>query len=268
MAIITISRGPYSKGTEIAEKVAERLGYRCISNEVMLAASQKFQIPSDRLYQAIHDAPLIFERFTSEMQKYIAYVAAEVLGELRNDNVVFHGLAGHFFAGEVSHLLKVRIIADMEDRISILAEKQSLSREQALRHIKKEDRERKSWSRRFYGIDTFDPSLYHLLIHSTKLTVDHSVDLICNTVTQPQFTTTPESQQTLENLTLAAGIRAALLSEYPGCDVVAEGGAVEIYIRFTVHTDTMITEKIREKVLKMPGVSSVSVVLVPSVLFT
>ena len=27
MAIITISRGSYSKGKEVAEKVAERLGY-------------------------------------------------------------------------------------------------------------------------------------------------------------------------------------------------------------------------------------------------
>jgi hypothetical protein len=30
----------------------------------------------------------------------------------------------------------------------------------------------------------------------------------------------------------------------------------------------MISEKIREKVLKIPGVSSVTVILIPSVLFT
>jgi cytidylate kinase len=268
MAIITISRGPFSKGKEVAEKVAKQLGYQCISDEVILAASQKYQIPPEKLHRAIHDAPSIYERFTSEKQKHIAYVATEALARFRNDNVVYHGLAGHFFAGEVTHLLKVRIVADIEERISSLMEKENLSREQALSFLKKEDRERKAWSRQFYGVDTTDPALYHLVIHSNKLTVDHAVDLICKTARQPQFTTTSESQQTIDNLALAAGIRAALLKDYPGCEVVAEGKSVEIYVRFTLHSDTMITEKIKEKVLKMPGVSSVSIILVPSVLFT
>jgi hypothetical protein len=39
MAIITISRGSYSKGKEVAEKVAEHLGYECLSREVILDAS-------------------------------------------------------------------------------------------------------------------------------------------------------------------------------------------------------------------------------------
>ncbi len=268
MAIITISRGLFSRGKEIAEKVSNILGYRCISNEVIVTASQKYRVAPDKLYRAIHDAPLIFERFTSEMQKYIVYVTAELLAECRKDNVVYHGIAGHFIAGEFSHLLKVRIVADVEERISALVEKEALSREQAARYLKKEDRERKAWSLRFYGVDTFDPSLYHLVIHSNKLMIDHAVDLICKTASQPQFTPTVESQQTVENLALASEIKASLIQEYPGCDVVADGASVEIYIRFTLHSDTMIAEKIKAKVLKMPGVSSASVVLVPSVLFT
>ena len=36
MAIITISRGSYSKGKEIAEKLAEELVYECLSRDVLL----------------------------------------------------------------------------------------------------------------------------------------------------------------------------------------------------------------------------------------
>ena len=36
MSIITISRGSYSKGKEIAEKVAEELGFECIAREIIL----------------------------------------------------------------------------------------------------------------------------------------------------------------------------------------------------------------------------------------
>jgi hypothetical protein len=35
LPIITISRGSYSKGREIAEKVAERLGYECLSRDLL-----------------------------------------------------------------------------------------------------------------------------------------------------------------------------------------------------------------------------------------
>ncbi len=269
MAIITISRAAFSQGKEVAEKAAERLGCLCISHEMIIeAASRRFRIPPGRLDRAIHDAPSVVERFTSDRQKYIAYMAAEILGYFKRDNVVYHGLAGHFFARDIPHALKVRIVATLEDRVPPLMTGEHLSREQAMHFLRKEDRVRRAWSRRIYGVDNTDLTLYDLVIHINKLAVDDAVDLISEAAGRRQFTATPQSQQAVENLALAAGIRAALLNDYPGCEVVAEGKSVEIYVRFTLHTDTMITEKITEKVLKIPGVSSVSVVLVPSVLFT
>jgi len=44
MAVITISRGSYSKGQEVADKVAARLGYRFLSREVLLGASERWNI--------------------------------------------------------------------------------------------------------------------------------------------------------------------------------------------------------------------------------
>ena len=38
MAIITISRGWYHRGREVAEKLAAKLGYECISREILLEA--------------------------------------------------------------------------------------------------------------------------------------------------------------------------------------------------------------------------------------
>ena len=44
MQIITISRGSFSHGKEIAEKVAETLGYECVSREILLEAPQYFNV--------------------------------------------------------------------------------------------------------------------------------------------------------------------------------------------------------------------------------
>ena len=52
MSVITISRGSYSRGKEVAEKVAKQLGYECISRDILLEASEEFNIPEIRLIRA------------------------------------------------------------------------------------------------------------------------------------------------------------------------------------------------------------------------
>jgi cytidylate kinase len=268
MAIITISRGSFSKGKEVAEKVAARLGYQSVSREVILEASKDFRISQERLAKAIHDAPSFLERFTYDKQKYIAYVAAEILTHFNQDNVVYHGLAGHFFAENIPHLLKVRIIANMEDRIVSLMERNKLRREQAIKYLQKDDEDRKAWSYKLYGVDTAMSSLYDLMIHIDKLNIDNAVDIICQAVAQPQFKTTPESRKAIENLALAAKTRAALIDDYPSSEVVAEGNAVEVTVRSALHADRGIAEQIKEKALQVEGVSSASVKVIPTSLYT
>jgi hypothetical protein len=298
MAIITLSSGSFCRGEEIAAKVADRLGYTEISHEVISEASQKYQVPADKLEQAVNSAPSLFKRFFSGKHKYVAYVAAATLADFKKDNIVYEGFAGHFFANwtspmtakilayfkndnvaysgfaeqsrsrTVSHLLNVRITADMEDRLPLMMKEKGLERRPAMRQLKKEDHRRNSWSRYYYGLDYTDDKLYGLVLSMSKMGVDEAVAAICETVTRPGFETTPESQQAMEALALAAEVKAAIDDDYPDCEVVADRKAVEIYARFTVHTDTMIAEKIKAKVLKMNGVSSVSVILIPSVIFT
>ena len=102
MSIITISRGSYSKGKEVAEEVAQTLGYECVSREILLEASEHFNIPEIKLVRALHDAPSILERFTYGKERYIAYITAAFLEHVHQDNVVYHGLAGQFFLKGVS----------------------------------------------------------------------------------------------------------------------------------------------------------------------
>ncbi len=66
MAIVTISRGSYSKGREIAEGVAKRLRYECVSRDVLLEASEQFNVPEIKLVRALHDTPNTLERFIHE----------------------------------------------------------------------------------------------------------------------------------------------------------------------------------------------------------
>ena len=229
MSLVTISRGSYSKGKEVAEKLAQRLGYECISRDVILEASKEFNVPEVKLIRAIHDAPSILDRIGFGKEKYITFIQDEILKHLRKDNVVYCGLAGHFFVNSISHVLKVRIIADLDERVKNEAEREGISRKEALRILQSDDEERRKWSIHLYGIDTHNPELYDLLIHIKKITTDDAVQIICETLALDRFKTTPESQQHVEDLALAAEVKAALVNLEPDVDVIAEKGKLQIH---------------------------------------
>ena len=257
MSIITISRGSFSRGETVATKVAAKLGYECIGRDVLLEASKEFNIPGVKLVRAIHDAPSILDRFTYGKEKYIAYIQAAILKHLQSDNVVYHGLAGHFFIRNISHALKIRIIADMEDRIRNEMEREGISRKEALRILKNDDEERRKWSKHLYGIDTWDPSLYDLVIHIGRITVDDAVGIIANTVQLPQFQTTPTSQRTLKDLALAAEVKAALVGQQPDVEVSAREGIVNVNIKAAESQESALMRE-TEKIAKgIPGVKEV-----------
>ena len=122
---------------------SSKLGYECIARDAILGASKEFNIPEIKLIRAIHDAPSILDRFNYSKEKYLAYLHVAMLEHFLRDNVVYHGLAGHFFIKIFSHVLKIRIIADMEDRVKNEMEREGISKREALRILTNDDKERR-----------------------------------------------------------------------------------------------------------------------------
>ncbi|MBC8462042.1 MAG: cytidylate kinase family protein, partial [Deltaproteobacteria bacterium] len=73
MSIITISRGSYSKGKEVAEKLSQRLNYKCIGREILLDASNEFHVPELKLTQAIRNSPSVLDKITYRKERYLTY---------------------------------------------------------------------------------------------------------------------------------------------------------------------------------------------------
>ncbi len=263
MSIITISRGSYSRGKEVAEALAEKLGCVCLSREILLEASEQFNIPEIRLVRALHDTPSIFERFAHGKERYIAYIRSAILRMAQNGKTVYHGLAGHFFLQNIPHVLKVRIIADLEDRVQEEMKRMEISAEEARYTLTKDDDERRRWSIYLYGCDTHDPGLYDLLIHTRNITVDESVEMILHTVKLPTFRVTKASQRVLDDLSLAAQIEALLIKEFPYAEAFAEMGKIHVTVRAPLSLRKKLTPKIKDTVKSVAGVGEVDVSIIP-----
>jgi len=230
MAIITISRGSYSKGREVAEKVATRLGYQLTSRDVLLGASKRFHIPEFKLVNAIHDAPSLLDRFTHGKECYVAYIRSALADRAREDNLVYHGLAGHLLLKGVPHVLKVRIIADLDARVEAEMKREEIGATEARRQLLADDAERRKWTQHLYGADPWDSSLYDLVIHIHKLGVDDAVEFIVQAAGRPCFSSTPEARRKMDDLALACRIKAALVEEECfDVGITSEYGNVIVY---------------------------------------
>ncbi len=219
MAIITISRGSYSRGKEVAEALAQRLGYSCVSRDILLETCEEFSIPEIKLVKALHDAPSVLERFSHGKERYMSYFRAAFLNHMAKDNVVYHGLAGHFFLQDISHVLKARIIANMEDRVREEMKREDCSAEEARYLLKKDDAERQKWSLSLYGKDTLNCSLYDMVLHIDTLSVVDVVDVLAGLVEKGRFKATPASVALLETKALLANIHAKIVNISPQATV-------------------------------------------------
>lgn len=208
MSIITISRGSYSRGRDVAEKLARRLGYECVSREIILEASEQFNIPEIQLVHAIEDAPSILDRLSRGSERYVAYVRAALLKRVQRDGVVYHGFAGHLLLRDVPSVLKVRIIARIDDRIQEVVRRDGVSEDEARERIARADEERRKWSHHLYDVEPGDARLYDMVLRIRPMTVDDAVGTIALAAGLPAFRITPEVKKTLEELAARAGADA------------------------------------------------------------
>ena len=229
MAIITISRGCFSHGKEIAERVAKTLGYECLSLEFLMEASQFFQVPEKKLMESIHDAPGILERITHVREKFLSYIQAALLEHVKKDNVVYHGYAGHLLIPEVPHVLKVRVIAEMEDRITFLQDRRQMSREEAVDFIDSEDKHRAEWNHYFFKIDMSDPQLYDMVLNIGRLRIEDACEIICTAARRESYRTTPTSEKTIRDLALSSHVRAAI-QDICDAEVTSNDGILHIKV--------------------------------------
>lgn len=230
MAIITISRGCFSHGKEIAEGVSARLNYECISQEILLEASRSFHVSESKLFASLHDAPSLIERITHARQRLIDWFQATLLEHAAKDNLVYHGFAGQILLNGISHVLKVRVIAGMEDRIRLLMGHKGISEQEAKRRIEQEDHERAEWYRTIYRIDMHDPRLYDIVLHIGRLTSEDACDIICEAASRNSFKATPESRSALMDLALSSHVKI-VVEDICKADVRAKNGIVHIRVR-------------------------------------
>ncbi len=258
MSIIIISRGSYYQGKKIAEKVAQKLDFACFSRDMLIETLGEFHIPEIKLIRNIQDAISVLDRFPYGKERFMEAMRSAALKQFQKDNVVYHGLAGLFFVQDISHVLKVRIIQDLEMRVEEEIKRENISAREAQYVLKKDDDERRKWSLYLYRIDIQNPSLYDVVLNIGDITVDHAIDTIISASNLSCFKTTPESQKRIDDLTLAAQARVALF-EFPSANISAKDGKIFVGLKAPVAQQKTIVPNIENALKDIAEVKDINI---------
>lgn len=213
MQIICISCHSYGYGKELAEKLASELGYDHIAREKLADLATARGIPVGKLETAILKHQLITEELSIEIERFKAFITAELCKRAKRSGVVYHGRMGHMVLQGLSSVIKIRATSNEEDRINRVMQRMNLNNKQAKNYIVQVDEDRCRYTKFFYNVDCNEPTLFDLVANSTNLSIDNSVTALINLTKLPEFQPTTESNQKIEDLLLQAQCRLAIAED-------------------------------------------------------
>ena len=108
----------------------------------------------------------------------VQQTAETILRLARRGNAILIGRGAHVVTSQVPHVFHVRLVGSIEKRIEHIREIRGMDRKQALAVIRREDRGRQRYLKRYFGKDLEDPLSYHLTVNTDTLPYEEAARLI------------------------------------------------------------------------------------------
>jgi cytidylate kinase len=203
MGIITVSRTHGSGGTNFAEALAKRLGYKFvnrtfINNDCQLSQDHVcvFGLDDD-------DSPSFLERvqeLKSNRNFFKISLMANIYGYALENNAVFVGMGAGIILSGITNLLNIRVVRLLSERVKAITQVKNISYEDAFDLVDKMDEGKKDFISHYFDMDVNDPTLYHLILNSSYIGLDDGLDMVSEYV-KKRFTPihTAETEQFLKN---------------------------------------------------------------------
>jgi hypothetical protein len=158
----------------------------------------------------------------------------------------------------VSHVLRVRVLADEEYRIEAVMRTLGLDRKKARRYIEEVDEDRRRWVHFMYGISWEDAANYDIVLNLAQISMENAASMLVNIAQMPDFQMTPASLKHMEDLRLAADARLRIARDErthrASVKVRADNGIVNVTY---LPQDSKIADAIPEICRDLPGMKDI-----------
>jgi CheY-like chemotaxis protein/cytidylate kinase len=259
MSIISLFCGSYCNGQEVVRKLVDHTGYRLVEDtEVAASAATISGLSESKIARAFSDKTSVFNSFTHEKQRSIAYLKLALAELLPADNLIISGFVSYLIPKKISHALRVCLIADLKFRSAVAAQQAGSTGKDALKLIRKQDENAALWVNAVAGgNDPWAPALHDIVIPMDKMTAEEAKDLVLRHFGREIVRPTDTSRQAASDFLLAAKVEVALAKEGHNILVEADSGAVELTINKHVLMLNRLEEELKAIADKVPGVRSI-----------
>jgi len=263
VSIITISADSYSNGRQIAKSAAKRLDYEYIDNENILPlVFREFGVSESKLESTLKETPSGVGMFSKANPEYIIFIETLITEYLLKNNIVYYGAVAIPLIQQVSHVLKVQIIANLEDRIKNKAKLDDKSEEKARKTVIKQDNQQKKWAEAVYNINITNPNLYDLVINIGHIKDDDfegALETIISTIEHKKFQPMTYSLRCMKNVAMSCRVRATLADIDSKMQVKSDEGTIYIYTKAVKKKAQDKVLEMKQKIMRIEGVKHVEV---------
>jgi CheY-like chemotaxis protein/cytidylate kinase len=252
MSVITLFSGSFCLSDQFVEMLQGRIRYKVITDtDIVAKAAGMSAISQKKIENILINKPSIFNNITHEKERALSWLKlamAETL--LEADNTLIYGLTGHLVPDEITHVLRVCLIADMNYRVLQAGKEQQVEERDANNLIRKQDKEKAAWTDTLFGQpDPWSASLYDLVIPVDKTSLEEAVGLVEENLRSEVIQPTKASKKAERDFLLAAQVEVALAREGHFVSVSARDGAVTL----TIHQNVLLLSRLEEELKSIAG---------------
>lgn len=201
MHVVTVSATYGAGGSVVGPAVAERLGVQFVDRAIPTTVAAEIGVPLDEVLahddRAAHGLgrllasaarlpnvtlggvdPGLPEQALIPEEEFVAHTEAVIRKIARSQGGVILGRAGAIVLADHPGALHIRLDGPRERRIAQAVRLLGIAEDRARKLQDENDRARAAYVKHFYRTDPTDPTLYHLVLNTTVLPLERSVDLI------------------------------------------------------------------------------------------
>jgi two-component system, OmpR family, response regulator CpxR len=262
MSVIGVFSSTYCHAKQVVEEVHKSTGFKVLSDTDAVATAHDISgLAAEKIQRVFAAKTSVFNKFTHEKECSVAYLRLALANLAAEDSLIFTGFASQLFPKNISHMLRVALIADTDFRLAVAVKSGNISEKEALKQLRSDDENCAAWIDFLHRKpkDCWDPELYDLFIPMSQTSVAQASALIEENVLKTVVQTTSASRQAVKNFRLAAEVEVALAKEGHNVDVAADGETITLSIHKQVLLLSRLEDELRTVASKVTGVGEVNI---------
>ena len=252
MSVISIFSGLYCKEQSVVAALAEKTGLPILRDDDLTALAAKLSgLGLDKIEKAFSAKTSVFNKFTHEKQRAASWLRLALATRLvEQEKCLVSGYCALLPPREISHILRVCLIADATFRRAAAAAEDGLSDRDAKRALERGDEDRAGWAQLVAATkDPWGPALYDMVVPMDKTTVEEAAILIVKHLADPAVAVTDASRRVVKDFLLAAKVETAVTGKGHDVGVTAHDGVVTL----TINKKVLLLDRLENELRGIAG---------------